>query len=232
MNPHAPPSPSAGPLVKVCGLRSVENALACVEAGADWIGLNFHPASPRSVSISVAAEIVRALPSHARAVGLFVDRPVAEIRDVAREVGLNTVQLHGREPLADALRLLPLRTIKAFRLGDDAALRLMRDAAEEASTYEHPPLAFLIDAYVPGREGGTGVSIPASLLDALPRLALPLVLAGGLTPDNVAERAARVRPWVVDVASGVESAPGVKDPDAVRRFVAEARRGTAGPEHA
>ncbi|WP_435019574.1 phosphoribosylanthranilate isomerase [Tundrisphaera sp. TA3] len=212
--------------IKVCGLKDVPSALSCAEAGVDWIGLNFHPPSPRSISLERAAEITSALPEHVEAVGLFVDRDPAAIAAVADGAGLDLIQLHGQEPPEDLLALAPRRIVRAFRLGDLASIDRMVAYLRRAEELGHPPEAILVDAYVPGHPGGTGHSIAASLLADLPSHPR-LILAGGLSPGNVAERVALVRPWMVDVASGVESAPGLKDSRLVSSFVAAARHGIA-----
>ncbi len=208
--------------VKVCGLTSVAEALACAEVGVDWLGLNFHPGSPRRVVPAIAAEIVASLPASCEAVGLFVDRPPVEVAALARTVGFKIVQLHGSEPPRDLLALADLTIVRAFRLGSDAAIAAMLAYLEEAAELGRAPDAVLIDGHVAGQPGGTGHSIAFDLLDRLPPLPR-LILAGGLTPENVAERVARVRPWMVDVASGVESSPGRKDPQRVAAFVRAAR---------
>ncbi len=200
------------------------DALACAEAGADWLGLNFHPPSPRYVDPAVAAEIVTALPPGCVAVGLFVDRPPAEILESARRVGLRFVQLHGREPAEDLIALASLTLIRAYRLADLAAVTAMVADLHRAADLGRVPDAVLVDGYVAGLPGGTGHPIDFELLNKLPTLP-KLILAGGLTPDNVAERIARARPWMVDVASGVESSPGRKDPQKVAAFVRAARGG-------
>ena len=204
--------------VKICGVTSVGEALVCARAGADWIGLNFHPSSPRRIDPIVAREIVAALPPSCEAVGLFVDRPPGEVAEVASRVGLSIVQLHGNEPPEDLLTLGHLRIIRAFRLGDSSAITRMIAYLQRDAELGRVPDAVLIDAYVTGQSGGTGHAIASDLLDELPPLPR-LILAGGLTPENVAERIAKVRPWMVDVASGVESSPGRKDPDRVEAFV-------------
>jgi phosphoribosylanthranilate isomerase len=206
-------------LVKICGLTCVEDALACAELGADWIGLNFHRPSPRYVDPEVAAAIVRALPRRVTAVGVFVDRPVAEVAD---RLGLETVQLHGQEPPEDLAALGRFRVVRAFRLRPVGGWALISEYLARSEALGHPPDGVLVDAFVPGLSGGTGMAIDPSLLDDRP--ALPrLILAGGLTPENVAGRVARVRPWMVDVASGVESAPGRKDPAMVAAFIRAVR---------
>ena len=211
--------------VKVCGLTEVDNALACAEAGADWIGLNFHPASPRSISVERGAEIVAALigEGSAHPVAVFVDRPYTELAEVMKGLGtVDTVQLHGDEDLDFQLRCSNFKIVRAFRVSDAASLSRMADDLNRAFELGVSPHAVLVDAHVPGQRGGTGRSISLDLLDNLP--AHPrLILAGGLTPSNVADRVDLVRPWMVDVASGVESSPGVKDISKVSDFIAAAR---------
>jgi phosphoribosylanthranilate isomerase len=211
------------PGIKVCGLTEPDNALDCLGAGADWIGLNFHPGSPRFVAIDRAEAILSTLPSRDVAVGLFVNRPAGEVRAVCERLGLTRVQLHGDEPVEDLVALGDLFVIRAFRLRDESAVAGMSAYLERADRLGRPPDAVLIDAWAPGLAGGTGVSIADGLIDALPPLPR-LMLAGGLTAENVAERAARARPWMVDAASGVESSPGVKDLEKVRAFVRAASR--------
>lgn len=208
--------------IKVCGLTSVAQALASAAAGTDWVGLNFHPGSPRRVDPTLAAEIVAALPRTTEAVGLFVDRPTDEVAALADRIGLRIVQLHGQEPPEDLGRLGHLRLVRAFRIGSADAVAAMVAYLRRAEDLGRVPDEVLVDAYVPGRDGGTGQAIADHLFPLLPPLPR-LILAGGLTPENVAERVARVRPWMVDVASGVESTPGQKDPDRVVAFIRAAR---------
>jgi phosphoribosylanthranilate isomerase len=208
--------------VKVCGLTRVADAVSCAELGVDWIGLNFHPSSPRRVDPEAAVEIVAALPATCKAVGLFVDRQPAEVAATAARVGLTIVQLHGNEPPDDVAALSHLIVVRAFRLADDAAIARMTSYLERASHLGRMPDAVLIDTFVAGQPGGTGHSIALDLLDRLPPLPR-LILAGGLSTENVAERVARVRPWMVDVASGVESSPGRKDAARVATFIRAVR---------
>ncbi|MFI5461353.1 MAG: phosphoribosylanthranilate isomerase [Isosphaerales bacterium] len=208
--------------VKICGLTRIDEALACALAGADWIGLNFHPGSPRHVQPREAGEIIAALPASASAVGVFVDRPAAEVAEVADRLGLGIVQLHGREPPEDLLALDHLQIIRAFRPDGASAWSGVTDYLARARAAGRLPDAVLIDAYAAGRPGGTGKTIADDVLDCIPPLHR-LILAGGLTPQNVAERVARVRPWMVDVAGGVERAPGRKDLERVAAFIRAAR---------
>jgi phosphoribosylanthranilate isomerase len=211
--------------IKICGLTRVDEAVACVNAGADWVGLNFHVRSPRHVDLERAAEIIAALPRPSQAVGLFVDRPAIEVASVARSLGLMAVQLHGDEPLQDLLILDHLWIIRAFRLASAADVERMSDYLTHAGELGRLPDAVLVDAFVSGQAGGTGTLVAEELLPLLPPLP-HLILAGGLTPDNVGERIARVRPWMVDVASGVESSPGRKDLQKVRDFIQAVRSPT------
>jgi phosphoribosylanthranilate isomerase len=160
-------------------------------------------------------------------VGLVVDRPGGELADLATRARVDYIQLHGDESpeyLLDCSRIEPeIVIIRAFRLSDRASVDRMVAYLDRAEALGCPPYAILVDAHVAGHSGGTGRSIPCEVLDHLP--AHPrLILAGGLTPENVAERVARVRPWMVDVASGVESSPGVKDLVKVKAFIEAIRR--------
>lgn len=197
--------------VKICGVTSVRDALLAAEAGADAVGLNFVPASPRRVTIEVAAAIAAALPRQVCRVGVFVDAPRDEVAAVAAQVGLDALQFHGGEDPAycDGWSA---KIVKAVRIRDaDALLR--------AAVYRVDFI--LADAYVEGRAGGTGQRVPLEWLGGVARERL--ILAGGLSAENVADVIRQVRPAAVDVASGVESVPGVKDAEKVRRFIANAR---------
>jgi phosphoribosylanthranilate isomerase len=208
--------------VKICGLTCVEDALACADAGVEWIGLNFHPGSPRFIQPAQAAVIIGALPPSVSAVGVFVDRPAAEVADVAAQLGLKIVQLHGQEPPEDLIALRHLRLVRAFRLRQASDWIGVVDYLAHAQVMGRPPDAILVDAYVPGRLGGTGATVAADVLDCIPPLP-QVILAGGLTAENVAAKVAQVRPWMVDVASGVEIEPGRKDRAKVAAFVKAAR---------
>jgi len=214
-------------LVKICGLTRLEDAEFCAELGADWVGLNFHRPSPRYIEPATAARIVASLPERVAAVGVFVDRPAEEVAELADRIGLGIVQLHGREPPEDLRRLERLQVVRAFRVRDSSAWLEVAAYLAAVEALGHRLAGVLIDAHVAGQPGGTGASIADEALDRMPVLPR-LILAGGLTPRNVADRIARARPWMVDVASGVESAPGRKDPLAVAAFI-RAARGASGP---
>lgn len=202
----------AGPLVKVCGVRTLADAEMCVDLGVDAIGLNFWPGSKRHVGIQDAARIVSAVGSRIATVGLFVDEDLQVIERIRREVGLSWLQLHGRES-PDDVEALGSQAYKALRVGATSV-----DA--EAGRYGGALL--LLDALVSGEVGGTGRRFDWGLAKELAKTR-PIVLAGGLTSDNVQRAVAVVAPRALDVASGVESAPGVKDAALVQAFVTAAR---------
>lgn len=204
--------------VKICGVTRLDNALACVDAGADLLGLNFYPPSPRFVSLEQAARLAEGLRGSAvKLVGVFVNAGAEEIRTALRTCGLDLAQLSGDEP-PELLAALGHAAFKALRPADEAALQ--EDLRRYPPGLQAP--AYLLDAHRAGAYGGTGLAADWSLAAGLARRA-PLLLAGGLTPDNVAEAVRRVQPWGVDVASGVELAPGIKDPALVRAFIRAAK---------
>ena len=199
--------------VKICGITSAEDAAAAVDAGADALGLVFVPGTPRYVAPDAAAEILAAMPPLVATVGVFVDRPLEEVLGIVSALGLHAVQLHGQEPAAYSSRM-PVPVIRALRVRDAESLQPLE-------TY--PAHAFLLDAYVEGRPGGTGTPIPLDLaLRAKGRR--PVILSGGLRPDTVAQAIRLVRPYGVDVSSGVEAAPGRKDHRKVREFIVNVRQ--------
>ncbi len=221
--------------VKICGITNLEDARVAVAAGADFLGFIFYPRSPRYVTSELAGQIIAALRAEGLAavtVGVFVDAPLAEIERTMQMAGLDLAQLHGDEPAAQ-VQALSGRAFKALRLrpGDEIeadALSYLSVAPDAAWV---PQL--LVDAYHPGAYGGTGQTGDWRLAHVLARRCERLLLAGGLTPDNVAQAIAEVRPWGVDVSSGVEASPGRKDHGRVRAFIAAARAagGCTGGEH-
>jgi phosphoribosylanthranilate isomerase len=210
--------------VKICGITRAADARLAALAGADAVGLNFYPRSRRCVGAEAAAEILRALPPYLEAVGLYVNRDPDEALAHARGLGLSAVQWHGDEPAPPPRA--PCRFIPAFPVRDGDSLARLRRYLEDCRGLGRVPAAVLVDAHVPGEYGGTGRVAPWELLADF-RPGVPLVLAGGLTPENVAEAVRRVRPYAVDVAGGVESAPGLKDPERTRRFIDRAREAAA-----
>jgi phosphoribosylanthranilate isomerase len=209
--------------VKICGVTRREDAEHAASAGADFLGLNLWPGSKRHVDVTRAAALAAAARAVAPAVsivGVFVDAELATIVEAAREAALDVVQLHGREPAALVAALVErgLTVWRAVAMADDDAVARLGGAAH----------AYLLDTPTAGH-GGSGRTFDWRLAAAAVAAGHRVVLAGGLHPDNVAVAVAAVRPWAVDVASGVESAPGVKDPERVTRFVAAARAASLEP---
>ncbi|MCS7178143.1 MAG: phosphoribosylanthranilate isomerase [Anaerolineae bacterium] len=204
--------------VKICGITALDDARVAAQAGADMLGFLFYSASPRFVPPDQAAAMIRAIRREVpsiRCVGVFVNESLETVRQMVVRCGLDMVQLHGDESPADVSVLMEegIPVIKGFRLRNARVLETMR---------RYRPTVYLVDAYAPDRPGGTGQTCDWALA-ARAREYGPLLLAGGLTPENVAEAVRAVRPWGVDVASGVEARPGRKDPERVRRFIQSAK---------
>lgn len=210
--------------VKICGINDPATIGPIAALRPDAVGFNFYAGSRRSVTVERAAEAIRLLPVGIEPVGLFVNHTLDEIRATCAATGIRTVQLHGDETPEFAAALAELRVIRVYRIGAEGLSRI-GDDVRECRRLGLEPSACLVDAAVAGRYGGSGATAPWDVIagewnrDEWP----PLVLAGGLTPENVGAAVARVRPWGVDVASGVESSAGVKDPSMVVRFIAAAR---------
>jgi len=194
---------------KICGITRLEDALAAAEAGADAIGLVFYAKSPRAVDIATAREIVSGLPPFVTSVGLFVNASRCELNEILEALPLDLLQFHGDETPADC-EGFHRPYIKALRVrpGDDIEAACQRYASASG---------VLLDTYVAGVPGGTGEAFDWSLVPA--RLSKPVILAGGLSPDNVSDAIARVKPWAVDVSGGVEAAKGIKDPARIAAFL-------------
>lgn len=210
--------------IKICGVTNPDDIHSCADAGADAVGINFHPGSKRYVDPRLAAPLVRAIPPLMSSVGVFVDQPIRQMSGIAYQLGLRAIQRHGEQREVDDP--FPFAFIPAFQIQEINSVAAIRSYLESCRSARSMPAAVLVDAHADGQYGGTGRTIPWSLLSGLD-FGVPLILAGGLTPENVAEAIRIVRPWAVDVASGVESAPGKKDPDKVRRFIANARAAIA-----
>jgi phosphoribosylanthranilate isomerase len=235
--------------VKICGVKDEADAVQAAELGADAVGLNFYKSSPRYITPVKAESIVRALPTFVEAVAIFVSDggPFTHFESIPK-LGLRTIQFHG----LDQDEVIPLlnsrmRLITAFSVGEKTDLvqitRLLKKCRQNrgdlpgssgpslAAWMKKPrpkpilPAAILVDARVPGQFGGTGQTAPWDLLADF-KSDVPLILAGGLTPENVAEAVRIVRPYAVDVASGVESSPGHKDAEKMKRFIENAREAT------
>ena len=196
--------------IKICGITRVEDALAAAEAGADAIGLVFYKQSPRAVTVQQAQQIIAALPPFITTVGLFVNSSRSELNEILDAVPLDLLQFHGDERAAEC-ESYQRPYLKALRVkaGDDV----------RAEIDSYPSAAgILLDTYVAGVPGGTGEPFDWSLVPA--DASKPIVLAGGLSPDNVGEAISRVRPYAVDVSGGVEQGKGIKDVEKIRAFIA------------
>ena len=203
--------------IKICGIKTLEDALAAIDAGADYLGFNFYPKSPRFVERETCAEITSVLKErypHITLVGVFVNSPVDDVKDILAVCSLDFAQLHGDETV-EFMELLQEKSFKAFRGVADVETdkRMIADGEP----------AFLVDASVKGLYGGSGVTADWEGAAKLAKK-YPLLLAGGLTPENVGEAIGRVKPWGVDVASGVESAPGKKDAAKMSAFIKVVRQ--------
>lgn len=201
--------------IKICGITRSEDALVCAQAGVDAIGLVFYPPSPRHVVAAQAAAIARALPPFVTTVGLFVNPAAEQVEAVLDEVHLDVLQFHGDEP-PEFCAGFGVPYLKAIRVkaGVDLVQCAIRYQAAQG---------LLLDAYVEGTPGGTGQSFDWELIPA--ELPLPVILSGGLSPANVAGAIRRVRPWAVDVSSGVEASKGIKDAAKIVAFIEGVRKG-------
>ena len=184
-----------------------------VELGADALGFMFFEGSSRCIKPAEAGEIIRDLPPFVARVGVFVNAPRRTIEETIAAAGLDTIQLHGEETPEDCAGF-SVPTVKAFRIQNRESLQ---------SLASWPTRAWLLDSFVPGKLGGTGSVFNWDLAVEAKALGRPIILAGGLTPENIREAVAKVRPYGVDVSSGVESAPGRKDPAKMERFIGAAR---------
>jgi len=200
-------------IVKICGITNTPDALAAVEAGADALGFMFYEPSPRHVSIRQAAEIIRELPPFIIKTGVFVDAPEDVVVRAIGDCNLNLLQFHGNEA-PEYCTQFGLMSMKAFRIRDEASLEALAN---------YPTDAFLLDAFVADKLGGTGEKFNWDLAIAAKKLGRPIFLAGGLTPGNVADAVRTVQPYAVDVSSGVEATPGKKDHAKIRDFIQAAK---------
>jgi phosphoribosylanthranilate isomerase len=199
--------------VKICGITNAPDALAAAEAGADALGLMFYEKSPRHISVREAAEIIRELPPFIMKVGVFVDAPEDLVMRAIGDCGLNLLQFHGNET-PEYCTQFGLMSMKAFRIRDAESLKQLA---------EYPTDAWLLDAFVKDKLGGTGERFNWDLAIEAKKLGRPIFLAGGLTPANVAEAVRKVQPYGVDVSSGVEAELGRKDHVKVREFIKAAK---------
>jgi phosphoribosylanthranilate isomerase len=202
--------------VKVCGITNLHDALICIKYGVTALGFVFAE-SKRKVSAATAYEITRQLPPFVTRVGVFVDEDPLVVRDILKECRLDLAQLHGSEPLA-VTEILPGRVIKTFKAGYEQP-----DHPDVIRWQSAPLRAVLIDSYSPGAAGGTGQPFNWELFQAFRSLNFPLILAGGLTPGNVKRAIQQARPDAVDLSSGVEKEPGMKEPMKIEALMNEIR---------
>jgi phosphoribosylanthranilate isomerase len=200
--------------VKICGITNLEDAQAAVAAGADALGFVFDPQSPRHIKRHAAANICHALPPFVMTVGVFVNELEYEIQSTLDDCLLGALQFHGEEPPGFCTKFAA-KSIKAIRMRDETTLH----AAAEYDDVD----ALLLDTYTETVRGGTGRTFDWSLADQAKKIGPPLILSGGLNPENVAAAIRRVQPYAVDVSSGVERAPGLKDHAKLRRFIEACR---------
>ncbi len=207
------------PRVKICGITNAADAKLAVDAGADALGFNFYRLSPRYIAPEEAGRIIRRLPRGVVAVGVFVDEPVDSVRRIAGAAGLDAAQLHGRERPASVRQVAAIRpavrVIKVFRVRRGFSVARLASYPEVA--------AFLLDGFRSGFWGGTGARFDWEVARRAKRYGR-IVLAGGLRPENVAEALERVRPFAIDVSSGVEVRPGKKDPAKLKALMREVER--------
>lgn len=199
--------------VKICGITNLDDARAAIEAGADALGFIFFKGSPRYVEVDAAAEIIRQAPPFVSCVGVFVDEAPEGMRMQMQRAGIHTVQLHGKES-PEICAQVSGSVIKAFRVKDLGTL---------AELPRYKVSAFLLDSYVPGQLGGTGARFNWEIAVQAKAFGTPVILAGGLTVENIADAVAKVRPYGVDVSSGVETSPGRKNHEKVREFIRRAK---------
>ncbi|MBI3989673.1 MAG: phosphoribosylanthranilate isomerase [candidate division NC10 bacterium] len=202
--------------VKICGITNVGDALLAVEAGADALGFIFVEGTPRYVPPSRVEGIIGRIPPLVATVGVFANQPLHEVERLAKGLHLSVVQLHGDED-PEGCRKLTIRFIKAIRIKDVGSLDTLPRYPRAS--------AFLLDSFAEGRLGGTGHSFPWELAVKAKAYG-PIILSGGLTPENVEEAVTRVHPYGVDVSSGVEASPGRKDPQKLRAFIERAKGAT------
>ena len=207
--------------VKICGITTVDDALLAVDSGADAIGFIFAD-SPRKIDLGKAIEIAGAVPGFVSRVGVFVDAPTELVKESLASF-LDYVQLHGEESVSECEMLAQCRgrerIVKVFRVHERSDLAVLDDYVDVAGMFH-------LDTRVEGKPGGTGRTFDWSIAVEAKKWGRPIILSGGLTPENVAEAVAEVVPYAVDVSGGVESVPGVKDPEKVQEFVKRAKQVT------
>ncbi len=199
--------------VKICGITNIEDAKSAMSSGADALGFVFAP-SPRRITDVAAGEIIGELPPSLLSVGVFVNEQSARVKEIIKRCNLSAVQFHGEESPDYCAHFENVKVIKAFRVKDSDSLKSLSDYNVDA---------FLLDAYARGEAGGTGTNFDWNLVSSLRDCSKPIVLSGGLLVENVEEAIKIVKPYAVDVSTGVESRPGEKDPKLVEEFIRKAK---------
>ncbi len=207
--------------IKICGITNLDDAWAAIDAGADALGFIMHKASPRYVTLSAMGKIIGRMPPFLAKVGVFVNAPPKLAASAVEDYGLDTLQFHGDETPAYCRQFAPVAVLKAFRVQGPETLKTLG---------RYRTSAWLLDSYVPGKQGGAGATFNWDLAREAKQLGRPIVLAGGLTVGNVAEAIRHTRPFGVDVSSGVESSPGRKDRRLLVEFIRQARSADARSE--
>jgi phosphoribosylanthranilate isomerase len=210
--------------IKMCGTTTLEDAEKAVRLGVDALGFIFYEKSPRYITPIDAREIISHLPAFMDFVGVFVGKEISEVVEIVRKSGINHVQLHGNENIEYCQKLIEklpcCKVIKAFRVSS-------KSKAEDFSPYQYVVSGFLLDTYLKGEPGGTGEVFDWEIIKKL-NLQRPLILAGGLNPDNITDAVSSVEPYAVDINSGVEVKPGVKDYIKLSRLIQHVRESDAG----
>ncbi len=200
--------------IKICGITNLEDALLAATLGADALGFIFAP-SPRQINSAKAREIIKKIPPFISSVGVFVNEKPGKIKELVNECSLDYIQLHGEEPPEFCQSLFPQKIIKTFRIKDEKSL-------EQVSSY-FQVRAILLDTFVKGKAGGTGITFNWQLAREAKKMGKPIILSGGLSPKNVREAIESAAPFAVDISSGIESHPGKKDRVKLAGFIKAVR---------
>ncbi len=210
---------AASPKIKICGITRAEDALLAEEAGADFLGFIFVKGTPRCITVSRAGEIIRELES-AKPVGVFMNQPQSEIKSISEEAGLKMIQLHGNEP-PEFCAKVDLPVVKVFSVkAETTPEQLLTEISPYAGVVEY----LLFDTYDKNQGGGTGRRFNWNVLEGLSeKLHSPYFVAGGLNPENAADAAEKLNPFALDISSGVEQQPGIKDHDKIRKLFSSLR---------
>lgn len=211
--------------VKICGITNEQDLESSVICGADAIGFNFFSRSPRSIDFIQYHSLINKMPISTDAFAVFVDKPLKEINKIFQNLkGIKTVQVHCAIP--EILSNLEYHYVPAFSVKDERDVEIIMSYLSRFQSIGISPFAVLLDGHCPTLRGGSGIKAPWNLIASV-KWPIPIILAGGLRPDNVAEAIEIVRPWAVDVASGVEAYPGKKDRNKIEKFIQNAKEASA-----